>query len=521
MASSYEFKNLEQEAKKLETKLDTFISKEDSLKNKIKNLKWDSKKYDSKNVEKRINDFLKDAKNKINRITNSAYDTLKKTYSSSLAIIRSEAQKVNSEIDYNNSLVSFINFINVSFSNKKFNDIIELKYSFNNDVNSQLVKNYYLLVKVKSYEALCNTLKNNVIVNNAEIFINYYFFCKNNNATNHLKSASLSYFNYIYDVFKDHQNEIPSEKVYLWAKIALNCSSEIVGIDSQKVSLIYEIFKDAFNNETNKAFESFNYSALKALAYDSNFMKKEDIVLNVLKSQEFNDNDRICFISEKGKLSDGKNLIDAINDNESLLTSNKRNDYLKALLPCLNKENFVAFDTILSQLKNDFSFGELLYLSDILFNDLNMELLGDKLILFYCEMILDNRNSVPLLATVNLLVTVSSSYTINDSSIKNMFNDISFTLIKGNMKTLASLDDKLKKQINDLYDSCSLAIIGKKPKKNLSNVKKPIPLNRNFKVAIRKIQSEKTLKNKKFMVAGCVILGIIIVGLIILLVLFL
>lgn len=255
----------------------------------------------------------------------------------------------------------------------------------------------------------------------------------------------MSCFNYIYDVFKDHQNEISSEKVYLWAKIALNCSSEIVGIDSQKVSLIYEIFKDAFNKETNKVYESFNYSALKALAYDSNFMKKEDIALNVLKSQEFNDNDRICFISEKGKLSDGKNLIDAINDNEPLLTSNKRNDYLKVLLPCLNKENFVAFDTILSQLKNGFSFDELLYLSNILFNDLNMELLGDKLILFYCEMILHNRNSVPLLATVNLLVTVSNSYTINDSSLKNMFNDISFTLIKGNMKTLASLDDKLKK----------------------------------------------------------------------------
>lgn len=78
MASSYEFKDLEREAKMLETKLDTFISKENSLKNKIINLKWDSKKYDSKNVEKRINDFLKDAKNKINRITNSAYDTLKK-----------------------------------------------------------------------------------------------------------------------------------------------------------------------------------------------------------------------------------------------------------------------------------------------------------------------------------------------------------------------------------------------------------------------------------------------------------
>lgn len=78
MASSYELKDLEREAKMLETKLDTFISKENSLKNKIINLKWDSKKYDSKNVEKRINDFLKDAKNKINRITNSAYDTLKK-----------------------------------------------------------------------------------------------------------------------------------------------------------------------------------------------------------------------------------------------------------------------------------------------------------------------------------------------------------------------------------------------------------------------------------------------------------
>lgn len=517
MATSYDFKDLERETTRLEKRLDDFVSKEDSLKTKINNLKWDGRKYSSSSVERQITHILNDAKNKINRITNSAYDSLKRSYSESLSAIRAEAQTANEEITRNNSLVSVINFLNLSYSEGKFMGIINSKQYFDNDANSQQVKKYYLLVKAKSYDAVCNLQKGKVDVEGAGIFADYYSFCKANNAVNHSKNAAALCFDYLSELLKSHKVEVPAEKVYGWARTALACSKEVTGLDSEKVSFIYETFKKEFNAETKKAFDSFDYSKLKSFVYDSNYLKKDDICLSVLKSQEFNEDDRISFISEKGKLSNGESLKDAVADNESLLKGSRRNDYLKALLPCFNSGNVSSFDSLLSQLKADFAFDALLNLSSMLLDYSNTDLLGEKIASFYCEMILANRKSLPLLDTARLLAKIPDSCKLVDGSVKNKFDEISFTLIRGNLKSLASVDRNLKKKLNELYDSCAIAIIGKKPKKGLNDVKKPIPLSKDLRVALKKVQGEKILKNKKPLVIAGIVVAVVLIALIIVL----
>ena len=517
MATSYDFKDLERETARLEKRLDDFVSKEDSLKTKINNLKWDDRKYSSSSVEKQINNILSEAKNKINRITNSAYDSLKRSYSESLSAISTEAQTANEEIARNNSLVSVINFLNLSYSEGKFMEIINSKQYFDSEANNQQVKKYYLLVKAKSYDAVCNSLKGKVDAEGAEIFADYYSFCKANNAVNHSKNAATLCFDYLSELLKSHRDEIPAEKVYGWARTALACSREVTGLDSEKASFIYETFKEEFNAETKKAFDSFNYSKLKSFVYDSNYLKKDDIWLSILKSQEFNEDDRISFISEKGKLSGGQSLKDVIADNESLLKGDRRNDYLKALLPCFNSENMFSFDSLLSQLKANFGFDALLKLSAMLLDYSDTNLLGEKITSFYCEMILANRKSLPLLDTARLLAKISDSCKVANESVKTKFDDISFTLIKGNLKSLASVDQDLKKKLNELYDSCAATVIGKRPKKGLNDVKRPIPLNENMRIALKKVQGEKIFKNKKSLVILGIVAAVVLIALIIVL----
>ena len=515
MSSTYDFKNLEREVKNLQKEYEKHLSRQADISSKIEKLEFNQSEYGEKAVDSRIKSIFKEAKRKIENTFNSTYSEIKTDYDKSFYRLRDVAKEIDQIYTSYNLILENLSKVNENYRSQNFVAIIsfnEVLFQADNDTYS-----YFLLLKANSYQALAKSKISSLSSSDTWVFNDYVSFCYKYNAREHLKYASYLCFEHLYLLVE--KTELNDLTKYNYLKKCLILKDNIPNdkIDNGKVNKIYNAFCKIYNSLANKYFNEFSYSYFVSLINDSYLLEAADIENEILKRKSNDLITKLDYFLLKGNNTEKDNFIRAISDlRPAIKDENLRGKFIQKTLSLITENNIDVFENLLRHIIEDL--GYINFIKNI--NELLIKGKGEVnyyncLVNSFNETIIDNKDRIPLLYTVNALIHISENTNIKELEGAKAYYSISLSLFKSARKYLGSLDKETKDKIKNLYDESYNYIYSKESKKNIFEVKKPISFDDSLLVEIKKLSSDDTVKNKRLYIGLLIALGVVIISLVV------
>ncbi|MGY5139378.1 hypothetical protein ACUZ9N_01450 [Mycoplasmopsis gallinarum] len=512
MSSTYDFKNLEREAKNLKKEYEKHLSRQADISSKIEKLEFDQSKYGEKAIDSRIKSIFKEAKRKIENTFNSTYSEIKIDYSKSFSRLGDAAEEIDQICASYNLILENLLKLNENYRSQKFGDIIgfsETLFQADSDTYS-----YFLLLKANSYQALAKSKISSLSSSDTWVFIDYVDFCYKNNARDHLKYASYLCFEHLYLLIE--KTEINDLTKYNYLKKCLILKENIPNdkINNEKINKIYNAYCKIYNSLANKYFNEFSYSDFVSLIDDSYLLKDSDIENEIIKRKSNDLTTKLDYFLLKGTNSEKNNFVSAISDlRPAIKNENLRGKFIQKTLSLITENNIDVFENLLRYIIEDLGYINFIKnINELLIKEKSEVNYYNCLINFFNDTIVDNKDRIPLLYTVNVLILISEKMNVKELDGAKTYFSISSSLIKSTRKYLGSLNKETKDKIKKLYDESYKYVYNKENKKNILEVKKPILFDDSLLIEIKKLSSDDAAKNKKLYIGLSIALGVVIIS---------
>lgn len=533
MASEYDFKEMERKINALEKKLTSFEKNFDKSIQTIINASFNETEYGERALTNKINRIVNKAQNEINSSSNQLIYNIKSYAQQSLYDIKNVAEESYIYINGLNTILDYIEDLNYSYSKKEFIKAINIAKTLINKSKNLSIVNYALLVELESYENICLERENSILEEDYDICKEYYELCEKYAAGIHITSSRIYLFNSSYLMLK---NALPNDEIYEICKLGLKIYRDIEQKNKNGLNLKYnELYNHGikvFNDLSEKAFQSFDYLAVKKMLEDANYFNSVDIKNNFFNTQCLTPEQVFQYLKEFGERGDANSIEHAFTDSRILSVSVNRQEYFDYWFSYYDKYGWKYCELIIKDQKNRYTANSLIV--DAIKNNyqkinnigsISYDLYNDYYNFLLHQELIDLDQFIDSIFVINemieLLITLKQ-YRENDSNLIksiNGFDNLIYGMVVKYSKICSYYNkDKIKK-LNYLVNRSSLRLYDKPYRNKITKNKKELNLEKINKQV--KLITAKDLKDiKKFfrIITISVSLGVLFLILIVVLI---
>lgn len=532
MASQYDFKNLERDISSLEKDLSKFQDKFDETINPILKASFDEREYGSREIERKIGRLVDDTKKDINKLFSGLINEVRREIHSSEERIKTKANEVISYVNGLNLTISALNDLNEAYASGDYKKVISECDNLGSDFESGRIQEYVRLAKIMAYDKFCSDGIKEFDPNKYYYFTSYYSDCKRYSAAKHIKSAREYLFIASCIKIEKCLLELEKDEAYAICNNAMECYKDFDSSLKVKYQSMYsEIYKAAvslFNERAEKAYNSFSYSRVVELLFDSKKYNSSDISLDFFKDSSFDEEKMFAYTKSYGSRGSIEDRKAALIATMPLAKNDRRESFIEYWISTYDDNDWSFIDMIIKEQDSRF-FACNLISDSIQQNAAYVRKVGELCLNFvksYFSFLEETNGNIPLdeftdsSIKLNVLVNTvkKGSYAEGDDmKLKEavyMIDGLNYGMIVKYQKTCNLYGDRKISDLNRVLDDASLRLYGKKYRKDLKHdANKQVVEKTNALVKLSTAASQS--KNKKILIIAGIVAAIIIAAIVI------